>query len=579
MSGNPQIADLRARYIDGELHPREFIEDLINSISSAPDSHIWINLLTLEQLNPCLELLECTDPESLPLYGIPFAIKDNIDLAGIPTTAACKEFAYTPDKSAVVVDKLIAAGAIPIGKTNMDQFATGLVGTRSPYGTPANPLADDRVPGGSSSGSAVAVSTGRVCFSLGTDTAGSGRIPAAFNNIWGLKPSCGRLSTSGVVPACRTLDCVSIFANSAIDCEEVLSVIEGYDESDPFSKKVQDKVGNGNLVIGIPREEDLMFFGDAGYSNAWTAAVEEVQKRGWKVVPIDFTPFLEAAKLLYEGPWVAERYAALERFIEKYANLMYPATRQIICAGRDATASEAFNAKYALAGLKRMSDLVWDQVDAIITPTAGGFPKLDEVKMDPFGPNSQLGYYTNFMNLLDLCAVAAPAGFTDGNLPFGITWIAPSGHDRMLLQIASAEESILAESGKTEDQMITLLLLGAHMEGLALNESVVGLGARFNRTVRTAPLYKMLHLESPAPPRPGIVRIGQGGAFIQGELWDFPLEALGSFLKEIHQPLGLGEIELEDGSMVHGFLCESAADSYAEDISEFGGWRTFLSGK
>lgn len=565
------IETLRSAYACKDITPRALLASIRETIAAADNPNVWIHLLSDAELEPYLQRLEEVDPESLPLYGIPFAIKDNIDLLGVPTTAACPEYAYIPEYSSPVVEQLIEAGAIPIGKTNLDQFATGLVGTRTPHGAPRNPLAPDRVPGGSSCGSAVAMSAGMVSFSLGTDTAGSGRVPAMFNKLWGVKPSKGRLSTSGLVPACRTLDCISIFALNAADSLTLLKVAEGYDVEDAYSQPTVDQPLANSKVLGIPQAEQLMFFGDAGYEDAWVQAVDDLQSQGWEVVEIDFEPFLKAARLLYEGPWVSERYTALEDFLKTNPDAFYPATKQIIGGGADHSARDAFAATYRLAELRRESESVWDGLTAIVTPTAGGFPTLADMEADPIGPNSKLGYYTNFMNLLDLCAVAVPAGESASGLPFGITWIAPRDTDKALIEVA-----IKGPSALKPDATLSILLFGAHMHGLPLNSQVLGLGGTFVGNVQTAPLYKMVYLPEPAPHRPGIVRVSEGGVSIAAEEWSFPKAALGEFLSTIQQPLGLGQLELNDGRKVHGFLCETAAAETAKDISETGGWRLFL---
>lgn len=566
------IQTLQKLYREEAISPRQLVEALQQRAASINNPDIWIYRLTIEELEPYLARLETSDPADLPLYGIPFAIKDNIDLAGVPTTAACPAYCYTPERSAPVVAQLIQAGAIPMGKTNLDQFATGLVGVRSPYGAPRNPLAPERVPGGSSSGSAVALSEQLASFSLGTDTAGSGRVPAMFNKLWGLKPSRGRLSTSGVVPACRTLDCVSIFALNAADCQTVLQVAEGFDAQDAYSQVPVDRALPASKKIGVPKLEQLLFFGDAAYESAWKRALDDLRGKGWELVDIDFEPFLKAARLLYEGPWVSERTTALKDFLESNPGDFFPATRSIIAGGLNNTACEAFAAAYKLADLRRESEAVWEGLAAIVTPTAGGFPTLAELEADPIGPNSQLGYYTNFMNLLDLCAVATPAGESDSGLPFGITWIAPRDSDRALVEIAA--------KGPAQDvsaETLPILLFGAHMSGLPLNAQVQSLGGQLIGEVQTAAKYKMVYLPEPAPHRPGIVRLESGGVSITGEEWSFPKAALGEFLSTIQQPLGLGQIELSDGRKVHGFLCEAAAAEAAEDISGSGGWRGYLS--
>ncbi len=566
------IQNLHKLYLSKELKPRELCEALQKQADAIDNPNIWIHRLSPEELEPYLVRLESADPASLPLYGIPFAIKDNIDLAGVPTTAACEAYAYTPEKSSPVVEKLIQAGAIPIGKTNLDQFATGLVGVRSPYGVPRNPLAPDRVPGGSSSGSAVALSESLSSFSLGTDTAGSGRVPAAFNKLWGVKPSKGRLSTSGVVPACRTLDCVSIFALNAADSQAVLKVAEGFDSSDAYSLPTADQSLPVSKKIGVPKPEQLMFFGDAGYEAAWSLALLELESKGWEIETIDFEPFLQAARLLYEGPWVSERTAVLQDFLASNADDFFPATHSIIAGGLNNTACDSFSASYKLAALRRDSESVWQGLAAIVTPTAGGFPTLADLAADPIGPNSQLGYYTNFMNLLDLCAVATPAGETESGLPFGITWIAPRDTDKALIEIADKGPRAL----EADNDTLPILLFGAHMQGLPLNSQILELGGKFVAQVGTAAQYKMIYLPEPAPHRPGIIRVGEGGCSIAAEEWRLPKVSLGALLASIQQPLGLGQIELSDGRKVHGFLCEAAAAQSVQDISATGGWRGFL---
>jgi allophanate hydrolase len=566
------IESLSKAYQAKTFTPRALIASIHERIAAADNPNVWIHLLSDAELEPYIKNLEQSDPSDLPLYGIPFAIKDNIDLVGVPTTAACPAYSYTPEYSALVVEQLVEAGAIPIGKTNLDQFATGLVGVRTPYGAPRNPYAPDRVPGGSSCGSAVALSEGLVSFSLGTDTAGSGRVPAAFNKLWGVKPSKGRLSNSGLVPACRTLDCISIFALNAADSQAVLKVAEGYDVEDAYSLETFDSPLLSSKVIGIPQAEQLMFFGDAGYEAAWVNAVADLEAKGWDIVEIDFEPFLKAARLLYEGPWVSERTAVLKDFLESNADDFFPATRTIVGGGLSNTACDAFFAAYKLADLKRESEAVWEGLAAIVTPTAGGFPTLAELEADPIGPNSKLGYYTNFMNLLDLCAVATPAGETESGLPFGITWIAGRDTDRALIQIAAEGPSALKD-----EESLSVLLFGAHMKGLPLNTQVQDLGGEFIGEVQTAPLYKMIYLPEPAPHRPGIIRVGEGGVSIAAEEWTFPKASLGELLSTIQQPLGLGQLELTDGRKVHGFLCEAAAaGAGAKDISATGGWRQFL---
>jgi allophanate hydrolase len=435
---NLEISNLRTLYLSGELKPSSLVKALDAKIGADDPGHVWIRRLTLDEMMAYAKHLDEKNPLDLPLYGIPFAIKDNIDLAGVPTTAGCPEYAYTPTKNAFVVQKLIDAGAIPVGKTNLDQFATGLVGTRSPFGACQNSFDPAYISGGSSAGSAVSVASGLASFSLGTDTAGSGRVPAAFNNLVGLKPSCGLLSTSGVVPACRTLDCVSIFALTAKDAATVLESAQGYDEADAYSRALplKDSELKKTFVFGVPRPEQLAFFGNSESPALFQDAIAELEALGGKAVEIDFEPFLATAKLLYEGPWVAERYAAIQDFFEANEEAIFPVTRKIIGGAVKFTAADTYRAMYQLKAMQRKCFGVWDDVDMIVTPTAGTIYKIDEVDADPVQCNSNLGYYTNFMNLLDLSAVAIPTGFQKNSLPFGITVCAPAFSDKQLLSLA-----------------------------------------------------------------------------------------------------------------------------------------------
>lgn len=429
------IANLHSLYRRGEANPASVMAGIRERSEACTSDNIWIHLLSVEEQQGYLQRLEGEGPDSLPLFGVPFAIKDNIDLAGIPTTAACRQYAYTPTTSSTVVQRLIDAGAIPVGKANLDQFATGLVGTRSPYGATRNSINPDYISGGSSSGSAVAVARGLASFSLGTDTAGSGRVPAAFNNLVGIKPSKGLLSTRGVVPACRSLDCVSIFARGLDDADAVLRVAEAYDALDAYSRcaPAEEVTAGQGFSFGVPQASALEFFGNAHAEALYGLALEKLEAVGGRRVDIDFTPFLEAARLLYQGPWVAERYAAIEDFIREQGDALWPVTRAIIEPGREISAVDAFKSMYRLEELRKISAEILEQVDCVATPTAGTIYTLAEVEAEPVRLNSNLGYYTNFMNLLDLSALAVPAGFQSDGLPFGITLFAPAFHDRALL--------------------------------------------------------------------------------------------------------------------------------------------------
>ncbi len=560
---NLNITSLLEGYRSGEMTPSAMLRSIAPSLDQDPA--VWIHRFSGDTLDERARELEARGPEGLPLYGIPFAVKDNIDVFGLPTTAACPAFSYLPEADAYVVRRLLDAGAICIGKTNLDQFATGLVGVRSPYGVPKNAINAAYIPGGSSAGSAVAVASGLVSFALGTDTAGSGRVPAAFNNIVGCKPTRGLLSTSGVVPACRSLDCVSIFATSATDAHAVLRVTADFDANDAYGRRNPRPPQRQISRIGIPQPAQLEFFGNSGYSQCWDRAVASLSERGFEIIMIDFSPFRNAAKLLYEGPWVAERYLATRKLFDSNPDAFHPVTRAIIAGGKNGTAAEAFEAQYRLAALRRQTEMLWDAVDALCTPTAGTIYRVDEVEADPIQLNSNLGHYTNFMNLLDLCGLAVPAGFDLQGLPFGISYAAPPFQDEALLALATGEPL-------TSDEF-HIAVCGAHMTGLSLNHQLTSRGGRFISQASTAPVYRMVALDEM---RPGLVRVGSEGAPVELEIWSLPIQSVGSFLAGIPSPLGLGRVLLDDDSDVCGFVCESLAMSGKRDITSLGGWRQFL---
>ncbi|WP_295888772.1 allophanate hydrolase [uncultured Thiohalocapsa sp.] len=591
------ISELLAAYRTGALTPRTHLSGIRRAIAGSDPHNAWITVIDEPLLESHIARLEQADPAALPLYGVPFAVKDNIDVAELATTAACPDYRYQPDGSATVVRHLIEAGAVPMGKTNLDQFATGLVGARSPYGPCRNAFDPERVAGGSSAGSAVAVALGQVSFSLGTDTAGSGRVPAAFNNLVGLKPSRGLLSTRGVVPACRSLDCVSIFGLCADDVQRVFAVTQAFDPLDAQSRPLQsplplraDIPANG-FRFGVPAETDLAFFGNEAGNAAFKAAVSALESLGGIAEPIDLKPFLEAARLLYDGPWVAERYAAIRDFIESRPEALLSVTHQIIGSGSKPLACDLFAAEHLLAERRRQTEAVWTSVDCIVTPTAPTLPTLAAVEADPIGINSQLGYYTNFMNLLDLSAVAAPAGFTPDGLPFGITLFAPAFLDRPLLDLAdrlqrqqalplgTSERTVPSSEQPWPDHgehRLRIAVCGAHMSGLPLNHELTERGGRFLRASQTAPEYRLYALPGGPPTRPGLVRVNDGGSAIALEVWTLPRRAVGDFLTGIPAPLGLGQVRLADGDQVPGFLCEAAAATPdAEDISALGSWRRY----
>jgi allophanate hydrolase len=593
------LATLAARYAAGTLRPSQTVAGLLERLARRGEDRVWIHRLSRPELEARAAELERRGAAGLPLYGVPFAVKDNIDSAGHPTTAACREFAHVAPKNAFAVQRLLDAGAILVGKTNLDQFATGLVGVRSPYGVPGNAFNREYLPGGSSSGSAVAVAAGLASFSYGTDTAGSGRVPAAFNNLVGLKPTRGRLSTSGVVPACRSLDCVSIFALTATDAARVLRIAGTYDAADPFSRRASAPAralprSFDGCRIGVPRADQLEFFGNRDASQLFARFIDKLLELKAVPVEIDLAPFLETARLLYEGPWVAERYAAIREFFEKRPEALHPVTRKIVEGAKKFSSVDAFAGYYRLKELRRQTAPVWDSVDLLVTPTAGTIYKIAEVEADPIRLNSNLGYYTNFMNLLDLSAIAVPVGFQKNGLPFGATLVAPAFADEALCALGDiAQRAMVKTMGATGlplppqekhlsgHESISLAVCGAHMSGLPLNHQLVERGARLARKCRTAPQYRLYALTEFSPPRPGLVRAPEGenaGAAIEVEVWDVPPAALGGFVDAIPSPLGIGTVALEDGTQVRGFLCEAHATRGARDITSLGGWRRFIQG-
>lgn len=591
------IATLLAAYRSGIATPRDIVRATF-ALAEKSDPAIWISRPDWSVVDGMLTALEKRDPSSLPLYGVPFAIKDNIDWDALPTTAACPAYSYQPAKSAFVVEKLIAAGAIPLGKTNLDQFATGLVGVRSPYGIPQNAFDPEYIPGGSSSGSAVAVALGMASFSLGTDTAGSGRVPASFNNLVGWKPTRGLLSNTGLVPACRTLDCISVFALSVADASAVADVVSVFDQADAYARPFtgsQRPWDPASVVLGVPKPEQRDFFGDADAQKLYEASIAHAESLGWRVREVDLQPFLDAARLLYEGPWIAERYAVIPDLIEKTPEALYPVTLQIIEGGAKPNAVAAFTSQYRLAELKRASEAVWSEVDAILTPTAGTIYKVSEVLAEPIKLNSNLGKYTNYMNLLDLCAWAVPAGFLGNGLPWGVTLFSPAFEDKRLGVLASALHAAgNLPLGKTSSSSgalppvttketsskpwMQIAVCGAHMEGLPLNHQLTSRGGRLVRKSSTKPDYRLYRVPGlgSIPDRPGLVRVTEGGTAIALEVWELPEDTVGSFVNAVPPPLGFGKVQLEDGTKVFGFLCESIALLPEEEITSFGGWREWM---
>jgi len=574
---------LRSLYKAGGATPSDVIATVYDRIAACADP-VWISTVPREKALARARKLE-QDPLAAvrPLYGLPFAIKDNIDLAGVDTTAGCPAYAYSPARSATVVQALVEAGAIPIGKTNMDQFATGLVGTRSPHGACSSVFDSRYISGGSSSGSAVAVASGQVSFSLGTDTAGSGRVPAAFNNLIGLKPTRGLLSARGVVPACRSLDCVSIFARTAADAQTVWNAARGFDAEDAYSRKPRPGDGatpwsGGPFSFGVPRASQLEFFGDADAAALYRDAIAHLESLGGRRVGIDFTVFRATADLLYAGPWVAERYAAIRSFIESKPEEMNPVVRGIIEGARRYTAADCFDAEYRLRDLRRAADAHWDDIDVLCLPTTGTIYTHEQVAAEPVARNTDLGYYTNFVNLLDLAAVAVPAGFRSNGLPFGVSLIGPAFTDEALLALAGRFQYAAVEADPCPSACVLVAVVGAHLSGQPLNAQITDRGGRLVRACRTAAGYRLYALDGTIPPKPGLVRDPSfSGPGIEVEVWAMPENHFGSFVAAIPPPLGIGSVTLDDGTNVKCFICEPYAIEGATEITRFGGWRGYLS--
>jgi allophanate hydrolase len=553
---------------------------IYDRLEVAPLNPIWISVIPRESALARAHEIESTP--AAPLAGTTFAVKDNIDVRGIPTTAGCPAFAYTPDSSARVVRRLEDAGAILIGKTNMDQFATGLVGTRSPFGACSSVFNELYISGGSSSGSAVAVAKGLVTFSLGTDTAGSGRVPAAFNNLIGLKPTQGLVSTAGVVPACRSLDCVSILSSTCDVAHKVWRAAKGFDSSDPFSRVPRPGEDaapwlNATFRFGVPPPEQLEFFGDRDAREKFEEAVHILENLGGQKIETDFSIFRAAAGLLYEGPWVAERLAAIQSFIHGHSNEMNPVVRGIISGGERFSAVEVYEAEYRLMELRRAAGKHWAAMDVLVLPTTGTIYTHEQVASSPVEMNTNLGYYTNFVNLMDLAAVAAPAGFRSNGLPFGISFIGPAFSDEALLALAHRYLGGKTPLLDKTPGCVELAVLGAHLTDQPLNSQLTRRGARLIKTCRTAPCYRLYALKGTRPPKPGLARDDQfQGSGIEVEVWAIPEDEFGSFTAEIPKPLGIGNVTLETGEFVKGFITEPYALAAATEITHFGGWRNYL---
>lgn len=583
---------LHHAYASG-THVSEIIAECYRRIEEAADPGIFLQLVDQDAAQEEAKKLGAFNPVTKPLWGIPFAVKDNIDVGSMPTTAACPAYEYDADADAFVVAQLRKAGAILIGKTNLDQFATGLVGIRSPYPLPKNAIDPEIVPGGSSSGSGVAVALGLVGFSLGTDTAGSGRVPAALNNIVGLKPTLGALSTSGVVPACRTLDTISIFALTVEDAYRAFQVASDFDPLDAYSRELPvndlQEVPSA-FRVGVPTIETRKFFGDAIQAASFDDALASITALGGDIVEIDFTPFYDVANMLYEGAWVAERFTVIAELLQNNPGAIHPVTRTVISKANELSAADAFLGIYKLQELKRIVAPLINSVDMFCVPSIPTFYSLADLEEDPIGPNARLGTYTNFVNLLDLCGIAVPVTARTDGRPGSITLLAKAGEDALIASLAALlhyrSEVLLGATNWTQPlppqvkpaiskDEICLAVVGAHMSGLPLNGELVKLGGRFLKDAKTAPVYRLYSLAGGPPYRPGLMR-DKTGTMIDLEIWAIPVRKFGEFLRGIPAPLGIGTVSLSDGTTVNGFICEAAGLEGATDITKFGGWRKFL---
>lgn len=591
---NLTINAVREAYTSGSETPESLLAKLRSQALAQNDFNAWIYLLSEEELQVYIDALKLKPIETSPLWGIPFAIKDNIDLNDISTSAGCESFTYSPEKSATVVALLIEAGAIPLGKTNLDQFATGLVGTRTPFGEGKNVFNTDYISGGSSAGSAIATALGQVSFALGTDTAGSGRVPAAFNNLVGHKPTKGLLSTVGVVPACKSLDCVSIFALTAEDVVQILDVAVHADDHDPYSRKNtafnsmpywRDEKPAA-FSFGIP--DQLEFDGDAETEELFNLACMQLRELGGQSIVIDFEPFLKTARLLYEGPWVAERAWATK---DVNRDDMLPVIQEILATTKNFDVTDTFDAQYKLQALKRICDRELGKVDFVVTPTTPSCYLRSELEREPIVLNSKLGTYTNFMNLLDYTATALPIGRLSSQVSWGVTLFSHAFTDIRLLSFVGALQRKLnlplgatpymisqpARSGRTApEETVDVVVCGAHLLGQPLNWQLQDRGATFKVKTHTEPSYALFAL--PDGKRPALVQ-KEAGAAIEVEVWQMPMAELGSFVAGIPSPLGIGKIALESGDSLPGFICEEGGIVDAEDISHFGGWRAYLADK
>lgn len=587
-----RISELARRYAGGET-VTAIMSQVLADCDAYADPSVFIKRLDKDAvLTRAAELDAIAPKDRGTLHGVPFAVKDNIDVVGLPTTMGMAGEQPVADRTATAVQRVLDQGAVLIGKTNLDQFATGLVGVRSPYGAPHSVFDDTMVSGGSSSGSGVAVAAHLVSFSYGTDTAGSGRVPAAFNNIVGVKPTKGMVPTTGIFPANKSQDCLSVFALSAADADMVRRIIMGVDGLDPYARAAAPvDLPRDTLRIGVPSDASLEFFGDAQAEASYTAACTALTEAGYTLVPFDFDPFAALARMLYGSAWVAERTHALTPWLVTTPDPLHPITRQIVEDGLQYSAVDTFDAIYKAAEAKLSLDVIWNEIDVMCVPTTPSFYSLAELEAEPILLNKQLGYYTNCVNLLDYAAIAVPAGFRADGLPAGLTLVAPAFTDSALGRLGGQIHQLLSpttgrdrlaitdlDAPDSDDaKFIDLAVVGAHLTGMPLNSQLTERHGHLVETVKTAPDYRLYALADTTPAKPGLVRDpDSNGVGIELEIWRLPESAIGGFLKLIPAPLGLGTITLADGRQVNGFICESRALGTAEDITRFGGWKAYL---
>ena len=593
---------LRAAYRSGTLTPLDVIEAIHERIAARGDDAVWIHVVDrASAASAATALAERPGATNLPLYGLPFAVKDNIAVAGVATTAGCPAFGVVAEQDALLVQRLLEAGALLVGTTNLDQFATGLSGTRSPYGTPVCPDDPTRISGGSSSGSAVAVATGLVSFAIGTDTAGSGRVPASFTGTVGLKPTPGRISSRGLVPACRSLDCPSVFALTVADAAAVLAVVDGFDPDDPHSRHLPPlgpavvERSLAGLRVGVPVDPALE---EHEAENAWSQALERLDDARAVRVDVDMAPFLAVGDLLYAGPWIAERWTEVGAFVQDHPDEVHPVVAEVLRTGADVSGADVFGGQHTLAALKRRTEQVWGDVDVLLLPTTPCHPTVAAMASAPVVLNTVLGRWTTFANLLDLAVVALPSWRTAAGLPVGVQLVGPSGAENALLGVAASWEQLvvggnaapsrpagaLGSSGhdrraETGPGRALLTVVGAHLSGQPLNGQLLALGGHLHASTATAPAYRLLALAEDPPQRPGLVRVESGGVSVEAETWSLPRAALGEVLVTVRPPLAIGTVDLADGTSTLGFVCEPSGATGAIDISAAGGWRAHLAGR